>query len=151
VTIITAKMIVGQFANYAVRQHPYGRPEGLFEIVGTLKAASEEWTEGLPDLRMKTFPSFWAIEDWLRQALQDPQSIATLQLWNTASSGSPDGFMSRYNGPSPEDDFIDIDALLRNVARETWNEAQRDDESDARIEARLGHGPNGPETQPEFK
>ncbi len=146
-TLITVKMVTGQFARHAVIQHPYGSPQGLFEIVGAITtAALRDWTEGTRSFPMRRFDSWVDIEAWLRCILQSPVEHSILTGWNTPRSkhGAKFVFASRYDGPSPEDDFIDLDALFRNTARETWAEAKRDDESDARIEASIGHGPCGP-------
>ncbi len=151
-TVITVTMIEGQFARHAVIQHPYKTPQGLFELVELIgRYASQNWVGGSSDLPMKTFAHPVKIEAWLRQIFQDPIAEHILKTWNTPHSQHKQDivFSSRYDEPKPEDDFIGIDALLRNTALEAWREAKRDDESDARIEAKLGHGPLGPTKKPD--
>lgn len=46
-------------------------------------------------------------------------------------------FSSRYDQPSPDDDFIDLDALGNNIARSAWAEATEAMEFDASVEAAI--------------
>lgn len=120
--LITHKDIVGYMAHWAVRQHPYGRPDGLFEVTDAISAAARDWPVGPPSLKMRDVDGSAEIEAWLRSALHEHPVLAQ---WNTPRSGhtQPWVFTSRYGGPKPEDDFIDIDALLRNVALSVWRAA----------------------------
>jgi hypothetical protein len=128
--LITHKEVIGQMALWAVRQHPYGRPDGLFEITDAIRKAAEAWPDGVPSLRMWRVGGWHEIEDWLRGALAEHP---VLTAWNKPRSGHTVAvmFTSRYDRPKPENDFIDIDALLRNVALGVWREAKRE-ETDGR-------------------
>lgn len=120
--LITHKEVVGHMAHWALRQHPYGRPDGLFDVTDALTAAAQEWPEGVQTLRMMWVDGCRPIEAWLRSALRDHPALTQ---WNTPKSGHTGNvFVSRHSGPRAEDDFIDIDALLRNVAMSVWKEAE---------------------------
>lgn len=118
--LITHKQVIGQFAIWAIRQHPYGRPEGLFDLCDVLTEKSAAWPDGVASLHMWEVAGSREIELWLRDALNDHP---VLSAWNTPRSGHAQQFVtvSRYGGPQPEHDFIDIDALLGNVARSVWH------------------------------
>lgn len=123
--LITHKEVVGQMARWAVRQHPYGRPDGLFDVTDAITKAAETWPDGVSSLHMWRVAEWREIEDWLRLALADHPVLAA---WNKPRSGHGASivFTSRYGGPASEDDFIDIDALLRNVALSVWREAKQE-------------------------
>lgn len=120
--LITDNQLVGWMAHWAVRQHPYHRPEGLFDIVDCLKEAAQAWPHGISKLPMWRVADWAALERWMRDVLKDHP---VLTAWNTPRSGHTQQIVvsSRYGGPEPEHDFIDIDALLRNVALSTWRRA----------------------------
>lgn len=123
--LITHKDVIGQFAMWALRQHPYGRPDGLFDVTDAIEAAAKAWPDGIDSLKMWEVGSWQEIEDWLRQGLRDHP---VLTAWNTPRSGHTQQIVSssRFWAPKPEHDFIDIDALLRNVAMGVWREAGRE-------------------------
>jgi hypothetical protein len=137
--LVTHKELGGHLANWAIRQHPYGRPEGLFDLVDCITNAAQTWEIGPPSLKMMEVDGSGPIEKWLRATLV---GHPILLAWNTARSGRPDGLTSRYGGPKPENDFIDIDALLRNVAMSAWQEAhQASDDSSKPLSTRgIDHG-----------
>jgi hypothetical protein len=127
--LITHKEIVGYMAHWAIRQHPYGRPEGLFDVTDALTAAAQDWPVGPPSLKMWEVNGSGEILTWLKWALSEHP---VLTQWNTPRSGHTQAwvFTSRYGGPKPDDDFIDIDALLGNVALSVWRTAAREADSD---------------------
>lgn len=119
--LITDNQLIGWFAHWAVRQHPYHRPDGLFDLVDCISAAAQAWPDGVKSLPMWRVSGWLEIEAWLREALKDHP---ILTAWNTPRSGHTRNVAtSRYWTVKPEDDFIDIDALLRNVALSTWRRA----------------------------
>lgn len=120
--LITHQDVVGWMTHWAVRQHPYGRPDGMFDVTDRLSEASEGWPDGVPSLRMWRVSGYLEIEQWMREALKDHP---VLTAWNTPRSGHTQQIVasSRYWTVKAEHDFIDIDALLRNVALSTWRRA----------------------------
>lgn len=122
--LISSNDIAGQLARWAVTQHPYHAPDGLFELVQeVLGLCRRDFKDGVETLPMRWFESCNDICRWLKEALGEEH--ATLKLWNTRrNKRHGHGFVSRYDGPSPEDDFIDIDALLGNVAMGAWRDAE---------------------------
>lgn len=141
--LITDKSLRGYLAMWVCRQHPYRSVAGVDEVGALIdaKAVAENWT-GNDELRMRLFADWREVEHWLRAAIGDhPQ----LTAWNTPKSERKAEFVfvSRYNSIEPEHDFIDISALLRNVALGVWREAERDAAFDAKFEAEHGPLPTG--------
>lgn len=104
------KEVAGVLAMWAVRQSPYPVPDRLAEAVQAAHDALPEELEGW----------FWATEPVLRELVEgiclNNPIIAT---WNVPASGhdAPFVFSSRYDSPSPDDDFIDLHALANNICR----------------------------------
>lgn len=120
--LITDNQLIGWFAHWAVRQHPYHRPDGLFDITDRLQEVARAWPDGVSSLPMWRVPGWLALERWMREALKDHPVLDT---WNIPRSGHTVQMLatSRYWTVKAEHDFIDIDALLRNVALSTWRRA----------------------------
>jgi hypothetical protein len=104
----TAADIAGYLAMWAVRQHPYHNPPGLGEVVARVQT---ELT--------KAYPHRWIVIDPrdLSRCLGDILAGDPIILdWNTSKVGRGDvAFVDSMGGPSPEHDFIDIDALIQNI------------------------------------
>lgn len=142
--LITASDAIGAMAYWATRQHPYGRPAGLFEITDTMRAAAtQNWPDGVSSLPMLWVEDWRDVERWLREALDNHPVLTN---WNTPKSGHTQQvvFSSRYDAPRPEHDFIDIDALLRNVALMVWRGACAEKERDAAIMEAIGSPGDAP-------
>lgn len=115
---ITERGLFGALAKFAVQQSPYHRPEGLEAVLDNLNIS-------IGDAAFKNyfieFPSFIEAEKWLRGHLNKiPQFLA----WNERKNGNKSQykFVDRYSGDgNPDDDFIDLDALIRNVISEASN------------------------------
>lgn len=119
--LISSNDIIGHLSRWAVQQHPYKRPDGLFDLVGdVLNKARLSFNDGVPELPMRWFDSYQNLLEWIHGAL-DGHPILT--AWNTPKSGNADCFVSSFGGPKPENDFIDIHALWMNVARGAWHDA----------------------------
>jgi hypothetical protein len=121
--LIGSSDIMGQLALNAVKQHPYHAPEGLFDLVQEVLAlCRRDFKDGIEGWETRWFESSNAVYRWLKDALGEDHT--TLKAWNTPKSGHTGNvFMSRYGGPAPHDDFIDIDALLQNVAMGAWRDS----------------------------
>ena len=115
--LFSRKQIVAEVAKWAIRQSPYMPPSGLAEACEKLHALLPDGADNLG--------FFWRapmdFEAMLHEAIaQVPEIVA----WNNPRSGHTAPFVatSRYWGPKPEDDFIDLHALVRNVRMELVRE-----------------------------
>jgi len=120
---------IGNMAKWAVCQHPYHKPPRLDEVTqAIINHAESTFADGVPTHKMRWFDDSSRVHDWLKAALEPVADI--LALWNSRANGNdaPYNFTSRYDGPSPENDFIDIDALTRNVAHSAWVDSEEYEE-----------------------
>lgn len=115
--VIGMKNIASHTARWAIEQSPYTWPEGLETVVRKLQGENTSLLYGY--LRFSTMKE---LEKHL-----DVQyaSIPEILAWNERKNGndSPYGFASRYEKTNPDDDFIDLGALSRNVAMSLWKDA----------------------------
>jgi hypothetical protein len=134
--IISEGQLRGQLAMWVARQSPYRSVAGVDEVGAliTLATKAADWF-GPDNCRMRRFAGWHELEAWCRAAIGDhPQ----LEAWNTPRNGAAGPvFTSRYDSPSPDDDFIDIDALFRNVALHSWRESEAEAAANVRIDAEL--------------
>lgn len=113
--IVSANQVAGTLAMWAIRQSPYPMPDNLGVVV-------ERFTELFPADNI----GFHTVADeeelyGLIYSLGD--QIPELLAWNDRKNGREGmGFVSRYDKPSPDDDFIDLSALYSNVARSVAQE-----------------------------
>lgn len=117
---VTLKALAGYVAACAVSQSPYAAPDGLAEVLEAFQAAA---TQDFPDfygVRMRQF-GLRELEEYLRWVLLP---LPQVQAWNEPRShhGHQVVFRSAFSGPAPDDDFIDLDALVRNIATLTLRE-----------------------------
>ena len=131
---IFAHDIVGAFAQWACRQSPYGVPTGLENVCKYLHAAllhEFKWnTGGMEQL------SLCQINKALYDILYD-QGIVEFDDWNKCKCGAtPDiQFTSAMDHKrNPDEDFIDLDALLHNVCITIRDERRKDDAFDKKFE-----------------
>lgn len=133
--------IVGAFAMWACRQSPYGVPDGLENVCkylhAALKTVSAWETSGM------TQASLCDINRWLHEILMN-QGVAEFDAWNERKNKREGtGFSCRFDGPgNPDDDFIDLHALLHNVCITLRGEWRANDAFDKKFEAE--HGPLTP-------
>ena len=122
--LITDKDLRGHLARWVCQQHPYRSVDGVDQVGAEIDAmAKTDGWEGNDELRLHEFDSWRDVEEWLRKAIWDhPQ----MKRWNTPKNGGDFQvqFVSRFSHP-PEQDFIDLDALVRNVSRDAFKEAER--------------------------
>jgi hypothetical protein len=124
--LLTVSDICGELARWVYLQHPYGDlslvPEAcdaLFKA-GLKDPAWEKlnWSDSMPKPFMtRKFTSHYEVEGFLQENL--PERI--LKEWNSRREEKPPG--ASISDEHPEWDFIDIDALTRNVSREVWQHA----------------------------
>ncbi len=119
--IITSNSVMGALAKWAVRQSPYHRPENLEIVLDKFYALIKGELDDTPSKYIKKFDSWKELYVWLESRLK---SIPEFLLWNERKNGNqaPYGFSSRYDSPEPDNDFIDLDALIRNIANESIDE-----------------------------
>ena len=112
--------IGGAIAMWACRQSPYGAPDNL---VGVLKTFYEKVRPEFDSLGWKEFEDRRDLERDLEMWLMN----SGFEAWNEPKipSGAAFVFVSRYGGPPPDHDFIDLGALLRNVSMEIAAEDAR--------------------------
>lgn len=122
--LIGSSDIIGHLALNAVKQHPYHAPDGLFELAQeVIGLCRRDFKDGIEGWETRWFESSHDLYHWVRSILPDDHPILT--AWNTPKSGHTGHvFVSRYGGPTPEDDFIDIDALRTNVAMGAWLDSE---------------------------
>lgn len=118
--------ILSALAYWAVYQSPYPIPDNLELVLQACITNLEPkfqlrdpktWLVKLSPnkLGFKRLKNFKKLEEFLSQAILP---ISYVQLWNERKNGNqaPLGFTSRYDSPEPDNDFIDLDALIRNIA-----------------------------------
>lgn len=106
--IFSKRNILGEIAHWAVCQSPYHRPDNL-EIV------LDKFNQII--IAVPKFPELSYNE--IRELLQELKEIPEFVAWNERKNGNQSQykFTSRYDSEgNPDDDFIDLDALIRNVA-----------------------------------
>lgn len=141
--LITTNTIAGELASWAVQQSPYGCPDGLQQAIADFRAAWPSDPDMPPILAMKWWASYGELYQALYRLFCNTPSIAA---WNQPKSGhgAKIVFSSRYGGPEPDDDFIDLGALANNVARECWKDALAEKTFSDDFEARHGKLPEPP-------
>jgi hypothetical protein len=125
--------LVAALAKCAIQQSPYGVPphltEALMEFSNALvmRNVCGELTDDVEYL--ETFEQSWyaaGSEQHIAQVIRQAILLSPhVEAWNVPADddGAPITFTSRISAPvPPEQDFIDIDALIRNASRELWVE-----------------------------
>lgn len=115
--VVLKKMVVGHFAMWAVRQSPYLLPESLEDgikefnecFVFKKKIGNDEFTE-------TTYRDF---KEKITDTISNSDKISS---WNIAKMGRGPVVVSCYSYPKADYDFIDLDALARNIAQSVWAE-----------------------------
>lgn len=113
--LTTLNTMCGHLAMWAVRQSPYGCPDNLEIVVRNFRElARPRASDEAGDTTFFEFQSHPELEDLLREVLTQ---IPEFEAWNEPRSGHGAQFLhtSRYDNPKADDDFIDLDALFRNM------------------------------------
>lgn len=113
--------LLGTLAKWAIRQSPYHRPDGLEKVLDTVHSTSAEIFKG-GSLGYIEFNTVDELETFIRDQVVD---IPELLAWNEPKnpSDAPFKFTSRYDtGDDPDNDFIDLDALISNIVRDCLRE-----------------------------
>jgi hypothetical protein len=110
--LTTCDEVLGALADWAVQQSPYVCPDNL-------QQALEEFARELPfDRESPAGCIFETSCQWLHKMVRDLiDACPSILAWNKPKLGQHMVvFTSRYDRPNPDYDFIDLDALARNVA-----------------------------------
>lgn len=121
--IITARSVMGALADYAVQQSPYHRPDNLEVVLDKFYDLIKDEVNDTGDKYIKKFETWNDCHKWIADKLY---TIPEFKLWNERKNGnqSPFGFSGageHDNGDvtffkaKADNDFIDLDALTRNI------------------------------------
>jgi hypothetical protein len=120
---ISKKDFVGTLAKWAIRQSPHSCPDNLERVV--IKA------DGAWPVTGDSFKDQTSTKEWVKDDFEDfvhsfVYSTPEVISWNTPNSGRQGhSFISAFepiHRQSPDDDFIDLDALIRNIVNDCWNQ-----------------------------
>jgi hypothetical protein len=103
------KTVLGELACFAIRQSPYLIPLNLSQALNEF-AHSDVW---------KSWDEyFWTNCKKLQESVfQAFRECPHIEAWNIPRKGKHETvFVSRHGVPQPDYDFVDLDALARNVA-----------------------------------
>lgn len=119
---ITLSMCEGHLAMWAVRQSPYHCPDHLELVIKMFRCHAIQYFDAAEMRRCDRLD----LVELLKLSLSP---IPEFRQWNERKNGnkSPYAFVDRYSRPKPDDDFIDLDALILNVARDIIRECEHDD------------------------
>jgi hypothetical protein len=127
------------FASWAIQQSPYPVPEELEEAIGYFHDQLINKFAAFGD-----FPGSWIhvrhdspfkinegiLYNFLLRMFEDPEFKQTT-MWNTARNTDREvSFYRRciLNEEHPDDDFVDLSALARNISMEMWREGGFEEE-----------------------
>lgn len=120
--LLSEPQLLGVIAKWGIRQSPYHRPDNLETVLDKVHQNVAE-TFVKADLGFVEFSDEEEVKQFAYKTLENiPEWVA----WNDRKNGndSPFGFTSRYDRPDPDNDFIDLDAMVQNIAREITLESQ---------------------------
>lgn len=108
--------VAGQIAAFAVRQSPYLVPDNLEPVLRKFQESAWDEFGVAKDSKggMRQFQNRAELWELLWEHLLP---IPEVQAWNARKNGRDGaGFVSaHWSPPEPDDDFIDLDALVQNV------------------------------------
>lgn len=110
---ISINVLTGIIAQWAVRQSPYPCPENLFIVLTCFYRDAEKFA--LPE-----FPDDWPCVSCTREDLMLvlDRCLFNQQLvegWNQRKNGREGPQFVSLRPQDPDDDFIDLDALRKNI------------------------------------
>lgn len=120
--VVLKSVVIGHFAMWAVRQSPYRMPENLDKGI-------KEFNEGLvfkknlgDEELIET--TYYDLEGKISDVISNSGIISS---WNIAKRRRGPVIASGFSYPKSDYDFIDLDALARNIAQSVWLEVCYDD------------------------
>jgi|SRR3990167_1176566 len=111
--LVSKRYLLSELAKWAVVQSPYHRPDNLEIVLDKFNENMGKWSNDNMGYEKFTYKR---LIDFLNRELK---RIPEFMLWNERKNGNQSQykFTDRYSGEgNPDDDFIDLDALIRNVA-----------------------------------
>ena len=111
--LVSKRCLLSEVAKWAVAQSPYHRPDNLEKVLDKLNLCIGVWTTDIMGYKKMTYKEIKQLLD------KELGSIPQFMLWNERKNGNKaeHKFVDRYSkDDNPDDDFIDLDALIRNVA-----------------------------------
>jgi len=121
--LISESQLLGAIAKWGIRQSPYPYPDNLEVVLRKVHDTVSEFFEHA-DLGFIEFDTEDSVREFTHDALKD---IPEWLEWNDRKNGNdaPFQFTSRYDTKgNPDDDFIDLDAMIQNIAREMTLDSQ---------------------------
>jgi hypothetical protein len=115
----TKNEIIGAFGKWLLRQYPYWdyQEKLFFKAIKQIQKAIDTW----PEQKMNVL-AIKDIKDFVSSLISSCPAIKEYNRTENERNGGKEkgkfAIVSRYNELSPEDDFIDLDALGRNVVNE---------------------------------
>ena len=120
--VVLKSVVVGHFAMWVVRQSPYLLPENLDNGIKEFNE-SLIFKKNLGDEELiKT--TYYDLKGKIRDAILNSGIISS---WNIAKRGRGPVVVSCHSYPKSDYDFIDLDALARNIAQSVWLELSDDE------------------------
>jgi len=109
---LSKKDFTGAVAKWSVKQSPYSCPDDLDRVI--IKADGAWHGENIRE---------WVYDDFKEFVHNFIYNTPEILAWNNSKSGKSYGgqFISAFNSPMPVDDFVDLDALTKNIVRECWS------------------------------
>lgn len=151
--LFTINEMLAGLAHWAVRQDPYMCPPELNEV---LLAWDDQIRPDFVKFIPKDEPRLQMGEftfDELKELISRLHRIPEFKDWNLSRnerergikvddpSRAPFAFTSRYGGgPTPDNDFIDLDALTQNLVRFLWHQAESERADGDRIMQEVREG-----------
>lgn len=117
------KYLLGELARWAVNQSPYYVPDNLETVLRKVSdlLPTHEFNDGYG---FKIMPAK-EFHKWFFSIIEQ---VPELVKWNVPKSGHKSSWVScsRYDQPAPDDDIVDLDALVNNVKLELIKLWRRD-------------------------
>lgn len=127
VYLLSLRQILGATAQWVVRQSPYIVPDNLTEIMQAVRLKFESQMPVIStvgDLRIVKLLSPHEVHDFIDTLLKEVPEIEELNTPKSRHNGLL--FVTRDSAVNnPDDDFIDLDALARNIANSVIAEEDR--------------------------
>ena len=118
----TKKEMIGAFANWIVRQSP-SVPENLTEILNYINNSLGNWTP--QNMNVLNFKNEEILKNVIHQIIFGNKLITDLNKSQAEKDGKEVPtiqFVSGYSKDDPYRDFVDLDALERNILNQIINE-----------------------------